>query len=139
MASSMASERECWRRGTLMSSKACQSGREAEAERAATTDPMWGEQPEGRPSIIPTNSWEQEVEARKVAGAWRKALQRLTPPTTAREGSFQPGPLCDGNADNGIQRLPHRHVEIPGCLLDVARRGGRELCAPPKYARATKH
>ena len=61
-----------------------------------------------------------QISCRGVEGS----APEVDTPTTAREGSFQPGPLCDGNAHNGLQRLPHRHVEIPGCLLDVAQRGG---------------
>ena len=34
------------------------------------------------------------------------------------------GPSLGLHLNNGLQRLPHRHVEIPGCLLDVAQRGG---------------
>ena len=61
-----------------------------------------------------------QISCRGVEGS----APEVDTPTTAREGSFQPGPLCDGNAHNVLQRLPHRRIDIPGCLLDVARRGG---------------
>ena len=96
---------------------------------------------DGRASSQPTpgsKRWRPD----KLPGRGGSAPEVDTP-TTAREGSFQPGPLCDGNAHdgnahNGLQHLPHRHVEIPGCLLDVARRwcegcrriwGGRDMNA----------
>ena len=75
----MGSERECCCRDTSISSKCCQSGREVELARAATADPTWGERLGRRPSIFPTNSWEQEEEAGKAAGAWSEALLRFIP------------------------------------------------------------
>ena len=73
-----------------MSSKCCQSGREVEVARAATADPAWGERLGRRPSIFPTNSWEQEEEARKAAGAWSEALLRFIPPRLLGREAFIP-------------------------------------------------
>ena len=73
-----------------MSSKCCQSGREVEVARAATADPAWGERLGRRPSIFPTNSWEQEEEDRKASGAWSEALLRFIPPRLLGREAFIP-------------------------------------------------
>ena len=73
-----------------MSSKLCQSGLDAERDRAATVGRCSGGRQASCASIFPTSFWESEEDDRKVAGAWSEALRRLKTTSTAGEGGLQP-------------------------------------------------
>ena len=85
-----------------MSSKLCQSGLDAERDRAATVGRCSGGT---RDSILPTSVWESEEDARKAAGAWSEALRRLKTTSTAGEGGpvSQRPPRMDSKASLTVQ------------------------------------
>ena len=99
-ASSMVSESACWRKGTSISSRSCQSGRDAAEERAATVELVWGEGPGSHPSISLTNDWERDEDAKKAAGAWREVLRRLIPPRLLGREAFS-----QDHSDSGPPRM----------------------------------
>ena len=120
-ASSMETERECWRRGTSTSSKLCQSGLDdAERDRAATVDVAVEGTQASRASILPTSVWESEEDDRKVAGACSEALRRLKTTSTAGEG----GPVSQRPPRDGLQSHSDDTVNIRTGLADVGGRTG---------------